>query len=104
MMLAFPSSLGLEFEGAFVHGSPLSWIARNSSKPGRNAEAETWVLHASAEWTHAHLDEPAESIAQLLIEEFWPAIGLSATRRRLQRRSPLALCSAPRAFGGKLPV
>jgi predicted NAD/FAD-dependent oxidoreductase len=80
VMLAFPGSLGLDFEGAFVHGSPLSWISRNNSKPGRNAEAETWVLHASAEWTHAHLEEPAESIAQMLTEEFWPAIGLSATR------------------------
>ena len=80
VMLVFPGSLGLEFEGAFVHGSPLSWIARNSSKPGRNAETETWVLHASAEWTHAHLGEPAAAIAQLLTEEFWPAIGLSATR------------------------
>ena len=79
MMLAFPSSLGLDFDGAFVHGSPSSWIARNSSKPGRNAKAETWLLQSSAEWTHAHLDEPAESIAQLLIEEFWSAIGLSAT-------------------------
>jgi predicted NAD/FAD-dependent oxidoreductase len=78
VMLAFPSSLGLDFDGAFVHGSPLSWIARNSSKPGRN-EAETWVLHASPDWTHAHLEEPVESIAQLLTEEFWPAIGLSAT-------------------------
>ena len=79
MMLAFPSPLRFDFEGAFVHSSPLSWIARNSSKPGRNAETETWVLHASIDWTHAHLEEPAESIAQLLTEEFWPDIGLSAT-------------------------
>ena len=80
VMLAFQSPLGLEFDGAFVHGSVLSWIARNSSKPGRRAEVETWVLHASAEWTHAHLEETAESIAQLLTAEFWPAIGLPPTR------------------------
>ena len=97
-MLAFPSSLGLEFDGAFVHGSPLSWIARNSSKPGRN-EAETWVLHASPEWTHVHLEEPAESIAQLLTEEFWPAIGLSVTRANysVAHRWRYALPPAPLA-------
>ncbi len=39
VMLAFPQSLDVGFAGAFVHGSPLSWIARNSSKPGRNARA-----------------------------------------------------------------
>ncbi len=36
LMLAFEESLGLGFDGAFVHESPLSWIARNNSKPGRD--------------------------------------------------------------------
>lgn len=79
VMLAFRQSLGLEFGGAFVHGSPLSWIARNSSKPGRNAEPETWVLHASAEWSHAHIEASAESVEEQLTGEFWRAIGLPPT-------------------------
>ncbi len=79
-MLAFPKSLELNFAGAFVHGSPLSWIAHNSSKPNRDAEPETWVLHASAEWTHAHLEESAKCIEELLRDEFWMAIGLPPTK------------------------
>lgn len=77
MMLAFPSSLQLEYGGAFVHESPLSWIACNSSKPGRNAEPETWVVHASPEWSHAHVNEPVESVTDLLTGEFWKATGLA---------------------------
>ena len=79
VLLAFEISLALEFDGAFVHDSPLSWIARNSSKPRRKEKPETWVLHASSEWTDAHSEEPAESIVQLLTEEFWSTIGRSAT-------------------------
>jgi photolyase PhrII len=74
VMLAFRQSLGLEFGGAFIHGSPLSWIARNGSKPGRSAQPETWVLHASPEWSHAHLEESAETVEERLICEFWKAV------------------------------
>ncbi len=38
LMLAFEESLHLDFDGAFVHQSPLSWIARNSSKAGRDGD------------------------------------------------------------------
>ena len=71
VMLAVTSSLGSDFDGAFVHESPLSWIARNSSKPGRDSQPETWVLHASPEWTSANLEESPEAVADQLIEEFW---------------------------------
>lgn len=39
---------------------PLAWIARNSSKPGRLAEPETWVLHATPEWSTQHLEASAD--------------------------------------------
>lgn len=36
VMFAFADSIDLGFDAAFVHQSPLSWIACNSSKPERN--------------------------------------------------------------------
>ena len=75
LMLAFEESLNLGFDGAFVHQSPLSWIARNSSKAGRDGDSETWVVHAAAEWTEAHIDDSPEEIRPVLIEEFWNAVG-----------------------------
>ena len=80
LMLAFEESLGLGFDGAFVHKSPLSWIARNNSKPGRDGRGETWVLHATPEWTEAHLDDSPEQVRQCLLDEFWAAVG----RRRVE--------------------
>ncbi len=79
LMLAFEESLNLDFDGAFVHQSPLSWIARNSSKAGRDGESETWVAHAAAEWTERHLEVSPEEIKPLLIGEFWNAVGRTRT-------------------------
>ncbi len=75
LMLAFEGSLNLGYDGAFVHGSPLSWIARNSSKTGRGGKRETWVVHAAAEWTEAHIDESPAEITPRLIEAFRSAVG-----------------------------
>ena len=80
LMLAFEESLGVGFDGAFVHESPLSWIARNNSKPGRDGRGETWVLHATPEWTEAHIEDSPEQVSQWLLDEFWTAVG----RRRVE--------------------
>lgn len=97
VMLAFPNRLDLDFVGGFVHDSPLSWIARNSSKPNRNEDHETWVLHASAEWTHDHLDESAEYVEELLCAEFWKAVGLPPTKTnyRIAHRWRYAIPTEP---------
>ena len=75
LMLAFERPLETAFDGAFVHGSPLSWIARNSSKPGRDTAHETWVAHASPEWSEANLESEPASVQPTLIDEFWRATG-----------------------------
>lgn len=76
VMAAFPKVLAADFAGAFIEGgSPLSWVARNGSKPGRTNE-ECWVLHADATWSAAHLEEPAERVAALMLAAFWRSIGL----------------------------
>lgn len=74
VMLQTREPLPLPYDAAFVHDSPLSWISRNSSKPGRAAK-DCWVLHASATWSSAHLEESADTIAKLLLDELWNATG-----------------------------
>lgn len=76
VMAAFPTALAADFAGAFIDGgSPLSWVARNGSKPGRSSQ-ECWVLHAEAAWSATHLEEPAERVAALLLAAFWRSTGL----------------------------
>jgi predicted NAD/FAD-dependent oxidoreductase len=75
-MIQMREPLQIPFDAAFVHNSPLSWIARNSSKPERDA-ADCWVLHASAKWSRDHLEESTDTIAETLVEQFWQATQLA---------------------------
>lgn len=53
------------YDALFVNAGPLRWVARNASKPAR-AGVETWLLHATAEWSQTHGDAtPANVIASL---------------------------------------
>ncbi len=74
VMAALADPLDVGFDAAFVHGSPLTWIARNASKPGRPAE-EAWLLHASPEWSREHLDLDGELAARRLLDAFAAAAG-----------------------------
>ena len=69
VMLQFDAPLSLPLDAAFINGGPLRWIARNNSKPGR-AGFDTWVLHASAEWSGEHLEDDAARVAQTMIAAF----------------------------------
>jgi len=82
VLTAFHESLELPFDGAYIAGSPLSWAARNSSKPGRATEPETWTLHASPGWSEEHLDsDPMEAVRDLLAA-FWAAAGIDSVAPR----------------------
>jgi len=71
VMLGFAQAVN-ELGGVFVNEGALSWIARNSSKPGRPPH-ETWVLHATAAWSAAHLD--AGDIVTPLFDETQRVLG-----------------------------
>jgi len=74
VMLGYPRRLPPSWDGAFVNDGPLSWIARNNSKPGRPA-AEAWVLHGSPSWSETHMEEPAEAVIEALVAEFGRIVG-----------------------------
>lgn len=67
------------WDAAFVnaHGV-LSWVARNASKPGRGAH-ECWVVHATAEWSRAHLEHDPASLVPVLLEAFADVLGAPIT-------------------------
>ena len=70
VMAAFEKPVTARFDAAFVNGSALSWIARNSSKPKRNWKIDTWVIQASPTWSHAHLDDQPDDVGAFLMEAF----------------------------------
>jgi len=65
LMAEFAEPLPLELDGAFVHDSDLTWISREASRPER-APGERWVLHASADWSDAHLEADDEFVVREL--------------------------------------
>ena len=74
-MALFDNPLPLPYDGLFVHDAPVSWVARNSSKPAR-APHESWVLHGSPTWSTANLEADKEAIANRLLTAFFDATGL----------------------------
>ena len=84
VMLRYASPVTLPWEGAFINTGPLRWVARDSSKPGRTGQ-ETWLLHASPEWSEAHIEDSAEAVTTALLAAF-AALGgpapLAATAHR----------------------
>jgi len=52
-------------------GGPLAAISDQGAKPGRDeTPGRCWVLEASAAWSRAHLEDPAEEVASKLVEAF----------------------------------
>lgn len=95
LMLELPSSLAT-FDGAFINvpDSPLSWIAKNSGKPGRHHAPESWVLHATHAWSAAHLEDSPEVVAQLLHDalcELLPHISIPLASRAQAHRWRFAI-------------
>ena len=66
LMLAFDREAAFQGERMCRDKGPIAWIARNSSKPGRPAGQETFVVHASPDWSRAYLDETPEAILKKL--------------------------------------
>lgn len=70
VMLHFQAPIEAKFDSAFVNIGPLSWISRNNSKPSRNSETETWILHATSQWSEANMDADGNQVAADLITAF----------------------------------
>ena len=80
VMVRCPAPVPLPWDGAFINDGPLRWVARDSSKPGRTVPPgmETWLLHASPEWSEAHIEDSADTVTATLLAAF-AALGGPAT-------------------------
>ncbi len=70
VMAAFEERVAARFDAAFVNGSALGWIARNTSKPKRDWKVDTWVLQATTAWSGAHVDDRPDDVGAFLMEAF----------------------------------
>jgi predicted NAD/FAD-dependent oxidoreductase len=99
-MFAFDPPIDAGAEARRWTQGPLTWAACNSSKAGRPAAPQCWVVHASSTWSREHLEMDAAGAALLLLQAFEQCIGrelpapvyLDAHRwRHAQVEQPLGL-------------
>lgn len=85
LMLAFPqavqpglTTLGPQWNAARSTHHRISWLARESSKPGRDP-IERWTIQASPAWSTKHLEDDAERVKAKLLKGFAEITGIRAT-------------------------
>jgi renalase len=66
LMLVFAGPVAGAPDVPEVSSEILSWLSRNSSKPGRDTDKECWVAHATTDWSTRHLEREREPVAALL--------------------------------------
>jgi hypothetical protein len=84
LMLAYPqavrpdlTTLGPQWNAARSTHHRISWLARESSKPGRTT-VERWTVQASPAWSAEHLEDDAERVQSKLLKAFAEVTGIRA--------------------------
>lgn len=76
LMLNFDHALNPGFDAAFVNpadddGHLLSWIACDTSKPGRpNLQGDSWLAHATPHWSEQHLEADPTQVTEAMLSAF----------------------------------
>ncbi|HSO43973.1 MAG TPA: FAD-dependent oxidoreductase [Rhodoferax sp.] len=84
LMLAFPqamqpglSALGPQWNAARSTHHRIAWLARESSKPGREP-IERWTVQSSAAWSQEHIHDDAPRAEAKLLKAFSEVTGIRA--------------------------
>jgi len=59
-------------------GGEISWVARENSRPGAPPAPVCYTIHASPEWSAAHLEDSEEAVAASLLPAFAALTGIHA--------------------------
>ena len=80
LMIAFPNAdaaLGPKWNASHSEHKRVSWVARESSKPGRTT-IERWTVQANAAWSEKHLEDDPQRVTEKLIKAFAQITGIHA--------------------------
>jgi predicted NAD/FAD-dependent oxidoreductase len=92
LMIAFPqanqptlSHLGPQWNAARSNHHRVAWLARESSKPGRDL-IERWTVQASPTWSQEHLRDDRSRVEAKLLRAFAEITGIRAEPSHAQAR------------------
>ena len=77
LLLGFERPVALEWQAAVVHNADVSWIAVNSSKPGR-PQPFTLVVHSSNSFAETHIESTLDDVLSHLAGELLDVTGIEA--------------------------
>ena len=75
LMLVFENPLNTDIKSWRGKHDIVGWIGRNSSKPGRDFAGDSWTVHATPDWSEAHLEQSQDEAANHLHRAFKEIIG-----------------------------
>ncbi|MGM0661511.1 MAG: NAD(P)/FAD-dependent oxidoreductase [Pseudomonadota bacterium] len=78
LMAAFPKGAPCPFTHRVLPDHTLTWIAQDSTKPGRTDHVTTWVAQAGRDWSLQHVDTAQDDIAARLLPHLCTEIGTDA--------------------------
>lgn len=68
LMVGWPEPFDPGWDSLRVSNLPISWIARNSSKPGRDETLSTLVIHAAPEWSDDHAEADRDWVQTVMLD------------------------------------
>ncbi len=80
-MFAFDRRLNLPYDAAYVLDSPISWISRYQYNE-EPSEIDSWVVHASPEWSQQYVASFRGRVMSALLDAFWEATDLDEQKPR----------------------
>lgn len=85
LMVAFANAvqptmahIGPQWNAARSSHHRITWLARESSKPGRGS-VERWTIQASPAWSAEHLEDAPQRVQDKLLKAFSEVTGIRAT-------------------------
>ncbi len=85
LMAAWPQAvqpglitIGPQWNAARSTHHRIAWMARESSKPGREP-IERWTVQASASWSAEHVNDSSERVTAKMLKAFGEVTGIRAT-------------------------
>jgi len=80
MMAAFEKPINCGFDTWRHVSEAIGWIARDGAKPKRKFKADTWVVHASSDWSLANLELDKEEAVERLLGEWLNSMAVDLPR------------------------
>lgn len=78
VMAGFDKTLDLPWETLRSEDGAASWIAHNSSKPGRAKGQSTLIIQSGPNWSERHVDHSKDALQTIMLERASELLGMDA--------------------------